>query len=515
MAMPDEQNPALPFLVPPPPEVIIRNEHADSATAGGGEERVRETPERTAVRGEIDQLTSDHAAAVARKLEHDQAAADIEAQAKQAQVDLFDANQKAHADALRATQSGIDEWKTRLRESMANYDAAPAPKLFADKDTPHKVIGGIGLVLAGIGDAMGRAAAVRVGQSGSEWNTVTKIIESDLGRQRENIQRLSDRMVSAKTGLADAQAARQQLLAEVDQRGAVAFKRADLVAQARLAGQGKDAATIRAMLDQLGWRQKSVEMKESSVAPLVDHVNTTYSNQIGDTHSRTDNINKPQPGTKLPTHITDMLTGKDLPVDPTATDERQHNKSVAQLGPINTFLDTSNKLISATDAEGPARNELIAKVIGGDQTQAGRDAAVTRLRSAYAAAKGESVGEGNSKHLETAIPSPPSSLAPDGAWQAWRTKIAAVNEEMRQLRKENLAAAGVPRTAIETPETHATQAPAKTATPLMAPAAAPSASHVPAAAPRDRMIRLLRANPNRPNAALARKAFGISDADLK
>lgn len=511
--MADDQNPQIPFLVPPLPELETHATTTSSSTTGGSADHAQEAPERAAVRSDIDQLTGEHTDAMNAKLAHDQAAAGIDADYKKAQLEQFDANQAAHDKAVAATQPGIDEWKTRLRDSMEKYDRAPAPALFADKTTPEKLKDGLALLLAGIGDAMGTAAMVRTHQGQGNFNAVSQIIEADLTRQRESIQKLSDRIVQAKTGLADAQAARQQLLAEVDQRGATAFKRVDLMAASRLAAAGKDAPLIQATLDNLGWKQKAIELKEQSVAPLVDHVTTKYDQTRG---KNDETINRSPPAAKpgaTPTHINDQLTGKEIPVDPTATDQRQHNAATAKLAPVNTFIDTANKLLKDAEANGPAQSEMVAKAFNNEPAQAGRSAAITRLRSAYISAKSESLGKDNAEHLaETAIPDPPSStFSTKGAWNAWLTKIKAVNDEMHQLRGEHLANAGV-----RLPDVAAARSTSGSAAP--APAAAPArAPATPAAQPskRDRAIQLLREYPQYGNASLLRKVYGITDQELR
>jgi hypothetical protein len=150
---------------------------------------------------------------------------------------------------------------------------------------------------------------------------------------------------------------------------------------------------------------------------------------------------------KAPAGYTDVLSGQTLPIGPN-TDGRQHNEATAKLKPINTFLATANKLLA--QAKKPGTPEWAAFVGADVSDQAGAAAAITRLRSAYAAAKGESVGEGNSAHLATAIPDPPTTgLFGDARMKAWRRKIEDVVEEMTDLRKEGLANAGVPLDVIE------------------------------------------------------------------
>ncbi len=509
----DDEPQQLPFLIPPPPEEVIRNSSGQSSanTQTGGTESVQETPERIAARQEIDNLNASHAEVMQRQLAHDEATADIDKRFKDAQLQQFEATQAARDKALKATQPGIDEWKNRLAESMKKFDAAPAPKLFADKTTPEKIRGALGLVLAGIGDAMGKAAAVRVGQSTAGWDSVSKIIDMDLTRQRENIKKLDDNVVMARTGVKNAQDARDLLLAQVDQRGAVAFKRVELMAQARLAAQGKDAAGIKTSLDELGWQEKGNERKLASVSPLINHVTQGFSNTNGLTsgYEHTQNKNKPQPAGSIPTHMVDPLTGSDIPIDPTATTGRQHATAAGKLAATDVFIGTADKLLGEAEGTGQARNSTIAAWTNGNTTQAEREGTMKRLRSSYAASKGESVGAHNAKELEAALPDPPSSLAPKGAWDAWRAQIRAVTDEQKNSRASLQANAGVrlsdiARTRPPTPG-ELPAAPAKKST--------PEAPATPA--PRDRVIQLLKANPNRPNAPAMRKMYGISDKDLQ
>ena len=68
---------------------------------------------------------------------------------------------------------------------------------------------------------------------------------------------------------------------------------------------------------------------------------------------------------------------------------------------------------------------------------------MTRFRSAYAAAKKESVGEHNAKELADAIPNPPSAAAPKAAWDSWRATMSTLKDELYDIRKGHLANAGV------------------------------------------------------------------------
>jgi hypothetical protein len=511
-----DDQPQTNLLINPPPEESIRN--ATTSTTGGtaGSDVVQETPERIAARGELDALNARHQEAMDAQAENDKATALVHQQAEEAKLAQMDADAAARDKALQATQPGIDEWRTRLRESMDKYDKAPAPALFADKSTPDKILSGIGLALAGLGDAIGTRALIASRQTGGldQFNSVPKLIEADLQRQRENLSKLNDRIVMAKTGLGDAQAARAQLLAEIDQRGAVAYKRADQVAAARLAAQGVPAAEIKSKLDQLGWEQKSEDAKLASVSPLVNHVTETQKSDTTREFSDTKNINEKPTQATVPTVVTDRLSGRDLPVDPARTDARQHNAAVAKLAAANTILATTNDLLSEVEKNGPATNETIAKFLGGPQVQAKLTADVQRIHSAYAASKGESTGAYNQDQLSSALPPPPSSadIRP-GAAAAWLAKVKSMRDEQLVNRAEALAAAGVPPQEI-----NRTMGPAKNAHTdrLTAPTATPGTPQQ-APAPtseRDRIIQRIKAHPNDPKNALAKKVYGVTDQEL-
>jgi hypothetical protein len=151
---------------------------------------------------------------------------------------------------------------------------------------------------------------------------------------------------------------------------------------------------------------------------------------------------------KAPAAYTDVLSGEQLPVDPNLTDVRKHNEATAKLRPVNTFLATANKLLAT--AKHPETPEW-AQFVGADASKQGSAAAaIKRLRSAYAAAKGESIGEGNMAHLSEAIPDPPTKgMFNDARMKVWRRKIQDLVEEMTDLRKGGLADAGVPADVIE------------------------------------------------------------------
>ncbi len=390
-------------------------------------------------------LTKDEIAGTAPRAALDTANAQIEADAAR--------NKEAIGAKTLAEKTAVDEKQMAniaakaevLRQAQEAIKATPAPQLFASRDGWGKARLAIGLALAGLGDAIGaRASAVLHEQRGP--SAVSDIISMDLDRQKANLQKLTDQQIMAKEGVKDAIQARELALAKVDMKGAALLNLAAQHAEALLKAKGVEAPAIAQNELILKLRRDEEQRKAQAVAGLTNE--HTKNSGKTETTTRVGSTTPPSPNT-TPTHIADQLTDTDLPVDPTATDSKQHNAATAKLAPVNTFLDTSSKLIREAMKNGPARNETVAGVTNGDTTQADRNAAVTRLRSAYAAAKGESVSEANSKQLEQAIPNPPSSMSPKGQWDAWLAKMHEVTGEMNQLRTEYLTNAGVPREEIK------------------------------------------------------------------
>ena len=563
--------PQAPFLIPPPPEKI-------TATTTHPEPDVTTSklaPEQKKLFDDLATLRNQQIDDALAKSEHDKEVAETKAADAKAQADELARQEAERNAAYQKTQDDITQWSTRLKEARDKYDNAPTPQLFHDGDTYGNVMKALAVGLSGAADAMRARISVMTGRDQGP-SAVDAIINGDLDRQREKIKMMKDKAVMAEAGLNDAQEARKLLLAEVDARGAMAFKRVVAIGKANLEAQGKGQADIEANDLIAKARKEELEAQGRAVNDMTQKIV-----KQGKDITITENENKESknPNT-TPTHINDILTGEALPVDPTATDSRQHNAATADLAPINTFLDTSTKLIRAAEAEGPARSSLLTRVFGGDQTQSGREATVVRLRSAYAKAKGESIGEGNRKELEQAIPSPPSAQAPQGMWDAWRTKIDSVQEEMVQLRKEKLANAGVPLEVIarasdqgrwgrgggqhgavpspstapvgqstppapssaakDSPEDVNSQAPLPedpnaqsiddfqpkappkrqgVAGLKAVPTPTPAQSAAPVANPVDdlraRTIRKLKANPNLPGAKVVMKQLGITDEDLR
>lgn len=505
MADYDDGQQRSPFLVPPLPEEVIRNSRTTDHRVGGGTENVVEAPERVAAREAIDTLEADHQRAMDAKLAHDEATAHINEQAANAQVALADQQQAERDRAYKATQPGIDEWKTRLRESMDRFDKLPAPKLFAGGETTtENVLKAVGLVFAGLGDAITTRALITAGHAPTGKNSVSDIIDADLARQRESAQRLSDRIVMARTGLNDANAARAQLLAEVDQRGAVAYKRADLIAKARLAGTGMDAAKIEATLEQLGFRQKTQELKQASVAPLINRTTTSTQDATGTEYSHTQNVNKPPSGGQTrPANVNDF-EGKPVGQAPAGEAEAVNKDTLGRkkaIEALEVLRDASKdgRRHLPTDDD---YSEYVSKVRDAQIQIAaisplGKTDEAMKLEAATLGPDGRGVFSVDPKIYDRLIGKVKKDA--ESSWKIHNSRPS--DQEIAQVR-------GAP-SRMDQP---GSAAPPTNAPPTAAAAESPEAR-------KERLkqtwIKQLRRNPATPGAYVAKGLYGITDKDIK
>lgn len=414
------------------------------------------------------------------------------------------AEQKA-ADQQAATQlekqqrmdALFQEHKARLADLTAKDDAALAAAqgakfhdYWSDKTTGDRVLAALSVFLGGLGTAYGGE------------NTAMKMLQSniqrDFDKQKEEIQKKHDFHAVTSKNKAAEQGQLEAELHNVDLQQVAATDAAatQLIAMKAKQGvpldQAKTDASVLAI--QKAANDKRAEIGEKQDARVTQETTSKARGILGGgagpgALSKLHDFARANPGpeneakvvaeaerlfpgqkpaqlqtlvagavkanadakaagaAKPPAGYTDILSGQTLPIEADRTDMRQHNEATAKLKPINTFIGTANKLLDA--AQSPQAPEWTA-YLGKDTTkQSSSAAAITRLRSAYAAAKGESVGEGNSAHLAHAIPDPPTWPATDARMAAWRQKIQDVTAEMIDLRKEGLANAGVHPDVIE------------------------------------------------------------------
>lgn len=239
---------------------------------------------------------------------------------EQAKIRVAEANREAaelqrqeqeRANAVAKAQGEIDTWSTRLREARDKFEKAPPVTLFHEGDTWNNVLKGVSLAVGAIGGAMATVANARLGGGGQGPNVVKNLIDMDLGRQREAIAKLSDNAAMAKTGLADALDARKMLLAEVDARGALAWKRIGGITKAALAAQGLKQPEIDQHKANLEAKEEEQKYKESAVAPLTKKIEDTFGKRVeGDTVTTRTSADKGKQPTERQT--TDAFLGTTL-----------------------------------------------------------------------------------------------------------------------------------------------------------------------------------------------------------
>lgn len=300
-----------PYPLSPFPAVTKRHQESPDITVGEDKSTPVLSPMQVDTLGAREALTE-------QKIKQNEEAKKYADEVAKIQLDNAkreaDALAKQEADRLAAQQSAqkdIDQWTGRLREAREKYEAAPPPALFADGDTWTNVLKGLALGLGAIATGGAAEANARLGGTGTGPNYVKDIINMDLARQREKIQKLSDSVVMAKTGLTEAKDARALMLAEVDARGALAFKRVGAITRANLAAQGLKQPEIDMHAANLGAKEEEQKYKENVAAMTLQKVDKHFTKQTeGDV--TTTNVEDPNKIDKRPSAAQLELSSTDL-----------------------------------------------------------------------------------------------------------------------------------------------------------------------------------------------------------
>lgn len=261
---------AVPYpIVPPLPE----HEHRTSTTSTEGPDRTTEqkqlSDEQKAALAARSAVTDEQIAATGEQ----RAQKEREAAARKdfADRDLALTDQQATENQRALEEAGklVSDNRARTQVLTAQLNAVPSPSLFQKGDTWHNALKAVFLGLGGLGDAMTKAAYLRVGKAAPDIHTVDDVINRDLELQKEHIAKLKDDVVMARTGLQDAQQAREQMIADVNLKGAVAHGRLEKLLAARLAAIGMSAPEIEQHQQILAQREKQADFRAKYVEPLV------------------------------------------------------------------------------------------------------------------------------------------------------------------------------------------------------------------------------------------------------
>lgn len=247
------------------------------------------TPEETAAEGKISDLTQQDIALQAQQAEQRRKENEAQGQAAERQqfIDESIAQQRTGPEAL-AAKDYLDKMRVHVRDEQDKLSKMPPASLFADRTAWGKLRGYIGIGLAGLGDGMLAAAAVRTGHAPTSGNSAGEIIDRDLQRQREAIDRQKDSVVMARTGLKDADEARRALLADIELRGAQMAKHSEDILKARLTALKMDQVAIDNTKEVLDLKRKQAE-HEAEFAKLHG---TTVVNKYDGAKTTNETINR-------------------------------------------------------------------------------------------------------------------------------------------------------------------------------------------------------------------------------
>lgn len=268
---------AVPYpIVPPLPEYEKKAETGDTRTTGGGVEEKRIAPIQQEALAGLDTAVNEQIAGTDEVKKHKEAEAAVSSEVAGGAARLATLQEARTGAAIDQGAKLRDQAVATHRAEVAKLDAMPSPKFFRDGDTWGNALRGFALALSAAGDAMRVGAAVRTGQAPPAVHTAQTIVESDLAQQRADIQRQSDRVVMAKTGIADADEARRKLLADIDLRGERAYARLEAIGKARLAALGLKGPEIEQHQTILAIKAARAQKQADYVAPAWQSISKTW-----------------------------------------------------------------------------------------------------------------------------------------------------------------------------------------------------------------------------------------------
>ena len=339
-----------PFLIPPPPEKITAtttHPEADVTTSAID-------PRQGTYFDDLAKLREEREKVSVAQSEQAKKNAQITADTEKAKADELARQDKDRQAAYEQTQDEISQWSTRLREARDKFENAKTPSLFHDGDTYGNTMKGIAMVLGAGSDALRARIGVMTGRDQGP-SVVDQIVNADADRQREQIKLMKDKEAMAKAGLNDAQEARKLLLAEVDVRTSMAFKRIGQIGAANLAAQGVSQADIDKNEAITKWRDEELKAQ----APVINQLTEKIVKQGKDV-TVTENENKTDK-TKGPTASEIQLSPTDIfnvrgekigeASTPKLADELMHGNGTTTKGALPAYADLRDALKGLRDHE--------------------------------------------------------------------------------------------------------------------------------------------------------------------
>lgn len=257
------------YIVPPLPDYEKKTGSDTTTTSGGTNETKKLSAEQESALAAEDKVTEERIAATGEVSAQKKAELGITSDAASDAARIGTLQDSRLQNALIESQGLIDKARARATAKQAELDAAPPVSYFKSGDTWHNAVKGIALAMGGIGDAIQKAAMVRIGHAPPTIDSVGEIINRDLEGQKERIAQLKDSAVMAATGIRDAHEARQQMLSDVELKGAAAYSQLERLTRARLAAQQLSAPDIEQ-------HQAILSLKEARAAHHAKYVEPLF-----------------------------------------------------------------------------------------------------------------------------------------------------------------------------------------------------------------------------------------------
>lgn len=437
--------------------------------------------------------------------EHDAHAMDLQNQI---------ADEKAKRDT--ALQSDIGLWKDRLEQANNAAKTQPAPSLFADSTTAQEAIRSVGMIFAGLGDALNARYGVRS-------DTLGGIIEADLQRQREKIAKLKDNVLMARTGAKDATDARALALAEVDAKGAGFMSRLEAMTKARMSAlKAGDQGQIAAQNALAEIQSKKLEFQQRALAPLTEK-HTLASTNIKTQGATVEETKRDTSPTAKP--VNDVVMGD--PLNPQEAGKPLGEVSSGR-GGAQAFSQTDTGLTTAADAlkalqadikENGERPVLPADI---KRRNALRNNATLQVGAVSTAGQSEMALSTEAGTIG-AIHNPIAQWVAGDNPEAIARKIHELETRKVRGRGQGLLPMSPEASAsLQARQANAPAVPKSAIPPIVPPSAAAPANAIPPVtpttqSPRAQYVDLLKRNPGLRRTAQGRKAMGtynITEADL-
>jgi len=426
-----------------PPEHEQTDTTGTTTTAGTSTETKALSPVQQAAEAGQDKVAEGQIALTEeqkqQKLRENAIAADIARRQELAGQGFANETEKAYAD----TQKMIDEGRARAAVAQHRLDNAPPVSYFHHGDTWGNVLRGFGLALGGVGDAMQTRGSVAAGHGIPTLDTVGQIVQGDLDRQRKNIEQMKDSVVMARTGIDDAMKARQQMLQDIELRGAAAYAQLERIGRARLAAQGLSQPEIDQHQAILGIQEKRAEQHAKYVEPLYQTISKHIETAKRKDEAVTNRTNAAMASKAAEAGLAAPQLDKDLEV------VAGYQPGLAEKVTPRALLDPEAQ--KAEDASNRLATQLTAKLVG-----------------PRGAANPETVKQIREQYLPSAIDTPEARDAKIGAL---RGQLGTMT--MGLAGRPAAPAPGAPATAAKPPAPVAPAPRPAAPAPAPAPAAAP------------------------------------------